>query len=82
MLDHPPDLPRIAGTQSPARSSHPNAVASQFGPYAAGMVPPDTHALLGQLLKILFKQRWKLIHFVTIAMLLANTLRAAELELP
>jgi capsular exopolysaccharide synthesis family protein len=48
-----------------------------IGPYSAGMMPADTKALLGQLVKILYKQRWKLMHFVTIAMLLAVTLQFA-----
>ncbi len=77
MLDHPPDLPRIAASQTPVRTSPPSAMAQQYGPYAAGMTPPDTHALFGQLLRILYKQRWKLIHFVTIAMLLAIVLQFA-----
>jgi capsular exopolysaccharide synthesis family protein len=41
------------------------------------MVPADTNALLGQLGKILYKHRWKLIHFVVIAMLLALALQFA-----
>jgi capsular exopolysaccharide synthesis family protein len=78
MLDPPPDIARIAGAQPPARGVPSGAVATQHvGPYSLGMLPPDSSALFGQLRKILYKHRWKLIHFVTIAMLFAMVLQFA-----
>ena len=77
MHDRPSDLPRLGGSASPVKSVPGGAVASQLGPYSAGMLPADTGALFGQLLKILHKQRWKLIHFMTIAMLLTIILQFA-----
>jgi polysaccharide biosynthesis transport protein len=78
MLDRSPEVPRIGAAQSPPRGTPPGGqLQHNIGPYAAGMVPADTGALLAQLGKILYKQRWKLIHFVTIAMLLALALQFA-----
>jgi len=82
VLDRPSaDVARIAaGQSSPARTgTDGGALASGqvLGPYASTMVPADTKALFGKLFKILYKQRWKLIHFMTIAMLLAIALQFA-----
>jgi capsular exopolysaccharide synthesis family protein len=78
MLDRPPDLPRIAGAPAPAKNGPPSEPALyRLGPYSAALLPADTKQLFGQLLKILHKQRWKLIHFLAIAMMLAVTLQLA-----
>ena len=78
MLDRSPDLPRMTGAQPPARAVPPGAALSHtIGPYSAGMLPADTKALFGQLVKIIYKHRWKLVHFVTIAMLLTLVLQYA-----
>jgi hypothetical protein len=77
MLDRPTELPRITAGQSPARSVSPGVPAYAVGPYAADLFPADTKAFLRQLGKILYKQRWKLIHFMAIAMILAFTLQFA-----
>ena len=83
MLDRPSaDVARIAaGQSSPARvgSDGGGALSSGqvVGPYASPMLPADANALFGKLFKIIYKQRWKLIHFMTIAMLLAIALQFA-----
>ncbi len=78
MLDRPPDVPRITGPQTPARSAPAGSVATQqVGPYSLGMLPPDSSALFGQLGKILYKHRWKLVQFVTLAMFFVVVLQFA-----
>gem|GEM_PF-3448027 len=63
--------------QSPAKNAPPGMPAYPLGPYAAPLLPADTKALFGQLLKILRKQRWKLMLFMAIAIMLALTLQFA-----
>jgi capsular exopolysaccharide synthesis family protein len=59
----------IQGT--PDRTPAPYAL----GPYATDLLPADAPALLGQLSRVLYKQRWKIVHFVAIAMILALALQ-------
>lgn len=75
MLDRSPNPPRPAWPQPPATTALTVTPARQVGPYAAPLVPADTKALFGQLLKILFKQRWKLLFFVASAVALAIALQ-------
>ncbi len=80
MLDRIPDLPRLESSHAPARTGSPGQVAplaTPMGPYAAGMLPADSKAIFEQLLKILYKHRWKLVHFIGAAMLLAVVLQFA-----
>jgi capsular exopolysaccharide synthesis family protein len=76
MLDRSSDPPLIGAGSLPVKGMPGDARAPYaVGPYAADLLPADAPALLGQLGKILYKQRWKLIHFVTIAMTLAVVLQ-------
>ena len=77
MLDRSPETPRLGPGQSPARTGPPGPPLQTLGPYASDLLPVDTKVLFAGLGRILYKQRWKLIHFVAIAMLLALALQFA-----
>lgn len=76
MLDRSSEQPLIGAGPLPVKSTAGVTPAPYaFGPYATDLLPADAPRLLGQLGKILYKQRWKLIHFVAIAMILALALQ-------
>ena len=75
MLDRSPQPPALTDIQVPARKTPGSTPAYPFGPYDSPLVPADTKALFGQLLKIIRRQRWKLIVFVTAAVVLAIMLQ-------
>ncbi len=77
MLDRSPETPRLTSMQPPAKNVPPAIPSYARGPYAATLLPADTKALFGQLLKILRKQRWKLSLFIALSILLALTLQFA-----
>jgi succinoglycan biosynthesis transport protein ExoP len=76
MLDRSSEPPLLGAAQSPMKSA-PGGIAAPYavGPYAADLLPADARALLARLGKVLYKQRWKLIHFLAIAIILALTLQ-------
>jgi succinoglycan biosynthesis transport protein ExoP len=79
MLDRNTEPPRIGpGGHLPA-TTQPGGTPAPYGigPYASDLIPADAARIFGQLGKILHKQRWKLLHFVTLAMLIALALQFA-----
>lgn len=72
MLDRSSEPPLIGAGPLPVKST---LAPYALGPYATDLLPADAPALLGQLGKILYKQRWKIVHFVAIAMILALALQ-------
>jgi capsular exopolysaccharide synthesis family protein len=75
MLDRSSEQPLIGAGPLPAKNMPGTLAPYALGPYASDLLPADAPRLLGQLGKILYKQRWKLIHFTAIAMILACALQ-------
>jgi capsular exopolysaccharide synthesis family protein len=76
MLDRSSEPPLIGAGPLAVQNPPSGALAPYaLGPYSTDLLPADAPALLGQLGKILYKQRWKLFHFMAIAMTLAIALQ-------
>ncbi len=76
MHDRPSEISKLGTSEAPVRVCPAARLPHRSAPTPQECAP-GPQALFGQLAKILYKQRWKLIHFMAIAMLLTVILQFA-----